>query len=274
MNTESKQTFRSEVKSADLLLGTWVGSTDPMVTEAVAQSDFDFVILDAEHGSLDRMPLLINLIAARAGGARTIVRLGGDDPVHYMHALDNGADGVLVPRVKTAAEVARAVNLCRYPPEGVRGFGPHRAGGYYRHEDRYTATANDVIAVIVQIETREALDNLSEILEVEGLDGVLVGRNDLAGALGMNRDHNDPRMLSICADILRGARARGLARGIAASLDAEAIPALHELGANVIAAGGDLEFMVSAMDSYLSAIRREDMHALVTSQRQAASSHH
>ena len=178
--------FRHRLRTAEMVLGTWTGTSDPMIVEAMASSTAEFLVIDGEHGALGRQGILTSLIAARAGGARTLVRLGGDDPVHMMAALDSGADGIIVPRVRSAAEVVRAVDQCRYPPQGSRGFGPRQAGGYHRHEERYLEEANRSVTLLVQIETAEAYADLDEILDVEGLDGVLVGRNDLALSMGLS----------------------------------------------------------------------------------------
>lgn len=245
------QDFRHRLRTADMVLGTWVGTTDPMIIEAMASSAAEFLVIDEEHGALGRQGILSSLIAARAGGTRTLVRLGGDDPVHMMAALDNGADGIIVPRVRSAADVERAVEQCKYPPEGSRGFGPRQAGGYYRHEDRYLDEANRSVTLLVQIETAEAYANIDAILAVEGLDGVLVGRNDLALSAGLPRDHEDPKLLRIVEDVLGRARDRQMVRAIAAGIDPLAPATLRELGANVVAGGADLEFVVHGLDGYL-----------------------
>ena len=249
----SSAAFRHRLRTADMVLGTWAGSNDPMIIEAMASSAAEFLVIDGEHGALDRQGIVSSLIAARAGGARTLVRLGGDDPVHMMAALDNGADGVIVPRVRTADEVTRAVAQCRYPPHGSRGFGPRQAGGYYRRENRYLEEANRSVTLMVQIETAEAYADLDAILEVEGLDGVLVGRNDLALSMGLPRDHEDPQLLEVVEDVLGRARERQMVRAIAAGIDPSAPAALRELGANVVAGGADLEFIVHGLDGYLRA---------------------
>ena len=236
-----------------MVLGTWTGTSDPMIVEAMASSTAEFLVIDGEHGALGRQGILTSLIAARAGGARTLVRLGGDDPVHMMAALDSGADGIIVPRVRSAAEVVRAVDQCRYPPQGSRGFGPRQAGGYHRHEERYLEEANRSVTLLVQIETAEAYADLDEILDVEGLDGVLVGRNDLALSMGLSRDHEDPQLLEVVEDVLSRARDRQMVRAIAAGIDPSAPAALRELGANVVAGGADLEFIVHGLDRYLEA---------------------
>lgn len=246
--------FRDEIKRSRLLIGSWISTVDPFLVEAIAQSAFDLVVFDAEHGALDRVSLATNVLVASGAKMRTIVRLGGDGPVHYMQPLDAGADGVLVPRVRNASEVRRAVDLCRYAPDGSRGYGPRRAGGYLRREAAYAEAANASVAVLVQIETREAVQNLDEILAVEGLDGILVGRNDLAASLGLPRDHRHPELLRVTADILSRARDAGLARAIAAGADPRAVPELAELGANVIVAGADVEYLVRAIDRFLDLV--------------------
>ncbi|NMA76937.1 MAG: hypothetical protein GX960_06730 [Actinomycetales bacterium] len=245
--------FRHRLRTAEMVLGTWTGTSDPMIVEAMASSTAEFLVIDGEHGALGRQGILTSLIAARAGGARTLVRLGGDDPVHMMAALDSGADGIIVPRVRSAAEVVRAVDQCRYPPQGSRGFGPRQAGGYHRHEERYLEEANRSVTLLVQIETAEAYADLDEILDVEGLDGVLVGRNDLALSMGLSRDHEDPQLLEVVEDVLSRARDRQMVRAIAAGIDPSAPAALRELGANVVAGGADLEFIVHGLDRYLEA---------------------
>lgn len=246
--------FRHRLRTAEMVLGTWTGTSDPMIVEAMASSTAEFLVIDGEHGALGRRGILTSLIAARAGGARTLVRLGGDDPVHMMAALDSGADGIIVPRVRSAAEVVRAVDQCRYPPQGSRGFGPRHAGGYHRHEDRYLEEANRSVTLLVQIETAEAYADLDKILDVEGLDGVLVGRNDLALSMGLSRDHEDPQLLEVVEDVLSRARDRQMVRAIAAGIDPSAPATLRELGANVVAGGADLEFIVHGLDRYLEAV--------------------
>lgn len=245
------ESFRQRLRSAEMMLGSWVGTNDPMIIEAMASSAAEFLVIDGEHGALDRQGILLSLIAARAGGARTLVRLGGDDPVHVMAALDNGADGIIVPRVRSVSDVERAVDLCKYPPSGSRGFGPRQAGGYYRSEERYLDQANTTTTLLVQIETAEAYAAIDEILEVQGLDGVLVGRNDLALSMGLPRDHEDPQLLHVVKDVLGRARDRGMVRAIAAGIDPQAPAMLRDLGANVVAAGADLEFVVHGLDTYL-----------------------
>jgi 2-keto-3-deoxy-L-rhamnonate aldolase RhmA len=247
--------FKNKLKTAELVLGTWVSSSDPLVSEAVAQSAFEFLIVDCEHGLMDTSAMLMNLIVARAAGNKTLVRLADNDTHSFMRALDGGADGLLLPRVETVEEVRRAVEICKYPPVGKRGFGPLRAASYYRDIEGYTATANDSFVVIVQIETAQALEALDGILAVEGLDGVLVGRNDLAGSLGLPRDHANAELNAISAQILAKAKQRGMIRAIATGGGGETTEHLMSLNANVIAAGGYIEYMVSGMDAHFARLR-------------------
>lgn len=249
--------FRDSLKQAELLVGTAVTTTDPLIVEAIAGSRLDFVMIDGEHGGLDAQAITSGILATNVCGMRSFVRLAGDDPVRFMQPLDAGADGIVVPRVKTPDDVRRAIDLARYPPEGSRGYGPKRAGRYGRHEEAYVARANGDTAVLVQIETREGLDNLDEILSVIGLDGILVGRNDLSGSLGLPRDHKDPELLRVSAKILDTARQRGLVRGIAAGTDFRSVAELEELGANLVLAGDDFSFLVKGLDDYLDDVETD-----------------
>ncbi len=243
--------FKVRVKGDDLLLGIWVSTCDPMMAEAVALADVDFLILDTEHAPLTASDVLMHQIVADSARCPLLVRIGADEPVGYMLALDGGATGVVVPRVKTAEDVQRAIDYSYYPPMGSRGFGPRRVSAYFRDVDAYVETANEFTTVIVQIETREAVDNLDAILAIPGLDGILVGRNDLAGSLGLSRDPNDGALAEVSRQILTAARQAGLGRGIACSAHAAAIPPLRDLGATMIAAGIDVEYLARAVDSFL-----------------------
>jgi 2-keto-3-deoxy-L-rhamnonate aldolase RhmA len=248
-------TLKERLKTSDFTLGTWVGGTDPLVIEAVAQSDFEFLIIDCEHGLIDRSGLVLNLVVAKAAGKPAIVRLADSDVPSFMSALDGGADGILLPRVETVAEVRRAVALCKYPPVGQRGFGPLRAARYYRDIDGYTARANDDVIVMVQIETASALAAIDEILGIEGLDGILVGRNDLAGSLGLERSHGNAELNAIAAGVLARARRRGMISAIATGGGGETLARLRDMNANMVAAGGHIEYLVRGIDSYLSEVR-------------------
>ena len=249
--------FKATLRAGEFLVGTWVTSSDPMMTEVVASAGFDFLILDAEHGPVTPLTALTTQLVADHTQVPMLVRIPTIDPVPIMSALDFGAAGILVPRVTCAADADRAVRLAYYPPIGSRGFGPRRVSNYLRDVDSYVQRAADCTTVIIQVETQGALTELDTILALDHVDGILVGRNDLAVELGLPRDPNNPDLVSITTDVLQRARAAGKAAGLASSALPETARAAREMGASMVAAGIDVEFLARAVDGFVRDIRAE-----------------
>jgi 2-keto-3-deoxy-L-rhamnonate aldolase RhmA len=206
--------LRARLSAGDFLLGSWLTILDPTVTELMAGAGFDLLVADGEHGPVATSDLVQMLIATRAAGVPILYRVGANEPVRIMHALDAGAAGVIVPQVRTVADTERAVAWCRYPPVGLRGIAPRRASEYGRHTAEYLQAADDLVTCCIQIETSEALDDLDAILAVPGIDTILVGPNDLAAALGHIGDLGHADVEAAIARILARAKAHGLPAGI------------------------------------------------------------
>jgi 2-keto-3-deoxy-L-rhamnonate aldolase RhmA len=171
------------LRNGDLLSGTWIKTPHPHVVEVLSLSPLDVLVLDAEHAPFDRGSLDTCIMAARAGGKPVLVRPASAAHEHILNALDCGADGVIVPHVRSAQEAREIVRACHYVPAGKtlgRGFaGSTRAAGYTtlgmaKHRDR----AKDVV-VIAQIEDVEAVDAIADIAAVDGIDALFIGRADL-----------------------------------------------------------------------------------------------
>jgi 2-keto-3-deoxy-L-rhamnonate aldolase RhmA len=205
--------LRARLGSGDFLLGTWLTILDPVVPELLAGSGFDLLVADGEHGPVDTAHLVAMLIATRAAGVPLLYRVGANEPVRIMHALDAGASGVVIPQVRTPADVERAVAWCRYPPAGLRGVAPRRASGYGRGTAAYLAAADALVTCCIQIETREAIEELDAILAVPGVDTVLVGPNDLAAALGHLGDLNHPEVGAAIDRVVERAKAASVPAG-------------------------------------------------------------
>ena len=133
-------------------LGAWLSITDPVVAEIMAGAGFDYVLIDTEHAPWSLELLQTAMLAFRGMPTVPIVRVPWNDQVHVKQALDLGADGVLAPMVRSAAEARALVAAAKYPPDGIRGFGPRRASDYGRDIDAYVASANAETIVIPQIE--------------------------------------------------------------------------------------------------------------------------
>jgi 2-keto-3-deoxy-L-rhamnonate aldolase RhmA len=177
--------LKTYLRAKQKLAGAWCQLASPMTAELLSQAGFDWLLLDLEHGPGDILNLISQIQAMASGRALPVVRAPWNDFVAIKRILDAGAYGVVVPYVNTRAEAEAAVRACQYPPKGIRGIAASpRISGYGLNSNRYLQRANDELLIITQVETSQAVDNLREILETPGLDGVFIGPMDLAASLG------------------------------------------------------------------------------------------
>jgi 2-dehydro-3-deoxyglucarate aldolase/4-hydroxy-2-oxoheptanedioate aldolase len=249
--------FRAKLSTGQVCLGPGISLSDPAVTEALCDS-VDFLWLDLEHSPISLESLQAHVIAARAGGAPMLVRVPSGEVAWVKRVLDIGAEGVILPQVGSLAEVEQFVAACRYPPQGRRGFGPRRATNYGRQIlAAYLAAANREVFVAIQIETAEALEAVDAIVRVPGIDSLVIGPADLAGALAGAPGHVEhPQVMDAIATVCARARAVGLSVGIGMGPDAEYATRVAKLGVQWIQCGGDCGFMIRAADTLYQGIRR------------------
>lgn len=212
--------FARRVRAREKLVGYWVTLDVPPAAERIARLGYDYVVLDGQHGLIGYQGLTTGLLAIDAGSAIGprptvgMVRVEANDPTPIGRALDAGATGVIVPLVDSADDVARAVRAAKYPPAGVRSFGPMRAA---LRIGPVPADSNDATVVLAMIETPLGLRNVAEICATPGLDGVYVGPSDLSLALGA-RFPGDPEVEGPFEEavelIARTAQEAGIAAGI------------------------------------------------------------
>jgi 2-keto-3-deoxy-L-rhamnonate aldolase RhmA len=176
-----KNLLKEKLKKGQVVIGTFIGLGHPDVTERLSQLGFDFLLLDGEHAPLGLETMQIMMQAMNGSNCTPLVRPQWNDMVIIKRVLDIGAHGVVVPWVNTKEEAEYAVRACKYPPEGLRGLGPRRAALF---DPDYLKTANDEILVVVQIETREAVSNIDDILSVKGIDACYIGPYDLSLSFG------------------------------------------------------------------------------------------
>ena len=207
--------LKRRLRDGATALGAWLSIADPAVAEIMAGAGFDYILIDTEHAPWSLESLQTTLLAFRGMPTVPIVRVPWNDQVHVKQALDVGADGVLAPMVRSAAEARALVAAAKYPPDGIRGFGPRRASDYGRNIDAYVTGANAATIVIPQIEDVGAAEAIDEILAVPGVDALCIGPNDLSGSAGVLRQHDHPVVRGAIDRILKrrlGARRRGLHR--------------------------------------------------------------
>ena len=184
-----------KLKNGQKTIGAFSQIISPESAEIMSRSGFDWIIVDLEHAPGDFANLQRQLQAMNGSGVVPFARASWNDMVAIKRTLDTGVMGVLIPYVNTREEAIAAVAACKYPPEGVRGVaGSPRAAGYTRNTMPYLTTANEEVVVMIAVETMEAVENLDEILTVEGLDGIFIGPVDLASSMGFLGDPSQPEV--------------------------------------------------------------------------------
>ncbi len=164
---------------------------DEAVTESLRNVAADFLLVDMQHVAFGLESLQRVLIALNPSDFGVLVRIPSNNHTTIGQVLDLGAAGVIVPMVNTRHDAIAAVAAAKYPPEGIRSWGPRRVASFHGDAASYAQSANDDVLVIVQVETKEAVDNLGEILAVPGLSGVMIGPADLAISLGYMHDRDN-----------------------------------------------------------------------------------
>jgi 2-keto-3-deoxy-L-rhamnonate aldolase RhmA len=206
--------IKRKLKAGEPSLGSWMSMAHPSIAEILAGAGYEWVVVETEHTAIDVSEVLRLIIAIEHAGAVPLVRLAWNDPIQCKAVLDSGAAGVIVPMVNTRADAELAVKMSKYPPLGFRGVGLARAQGYGPKFADYVAAANDQTLLMVQIEHRDAVENIEAILEVPGIDGTFIGPYDLSMSMGLPGQLDHPRMVAARDRVLSATLARGLAPGI------------------------------------------------------------
>jgi 4-hydroxy-2-oxoheptanedioate aldolase len=212
--------FKRAIAAGQQQIGLWVSLANPYSAEIVAGSGFDWMVIDTEHSPNEVDTTLAQLQVCGAYPVMPVVRPAWNDTVLIKRHLDIGAQTLLVPYVQNAEEAARAVAAIRYPTRGVRGVaGVTRAARFGRVKD-YARRAEEELCMLVQVETREGLDNIEAIARTDGIDGVFIGPADLAAALGHLGDQQHAQVQSAIKDAIQRIRACGKPSGILATDEA------------------------------------------------------
>ncbi len=234
----------TKLRTGEATVGSWLSVGSPHLALIMAQSGFDWLVLDTEHGALSYSDMVLGIQVLLPTPSVPIVRVPANDPVCIKKALDAGALGVLVPMVMNAEEARKAVQWSRFPPDGVRSVGGWLAAMW--HGDDYFTTSSSQILVAVQIEHQDAVARAQEIASVDGVDVVFIGPNDLAGSLGLLKEdfRRSPRWQSCVQRVLDAALESGKACGIHCPSPEEAMERLHQ-GFQFVGLSSDARLLLS-----------------------------
>jgi 4-hydroxy-2-oxoheptanedioate aldolase len=193
--------------------GAQLALSDASVAEIFGRAGYDYLILDTEHTANSLPTVKAMLQAAEHTEAVLLARPLRLDVDEIRRLLDLGSPGVLCPFIGSGEEARKLVQACRYPPDGIRGYGPRRAGVYGMDADEYFQTANDAIIVAGIIESSQAIENIDDIVKVEGFDGVVIGPMDLSISLGCFKQFEHPLYLQAVEMVRQACRRHGKAMG-------------------------------------------------------------
>jgi 4-hydroxy-2-oxoheptanedioate aldolase len=249
--------FAAKVRHRETVVGYWVMLDSPASTERLARLGYDYVCLDGQHGVFGYAGMLAGLTAVDAAGqAVGMVRVAGNDAAPIGRALDAGAAGVIVPLVNSPEEAARAVGACRYPPAGIRSYGPARS---LLRVGPLPADVNDAVIVLTMIETAEGLANVEAIAATPGLDGLYIGPTDLSIGLGGAGPGDRSIADAFESALLRVRRAcedNGIAAGLHTPSGEQAAKRISE-GFTLVTVAGDLGHLEAAARAHLAVARGE-----------------
>lgn len=243
--------------NTDMLAGTFLNLGSASAVEIAAETGFDWLLIDLEHGSGTVADLRALLLATRGTKAAPIVRLASADPDAVKFVMDSGAAGIMFPYVPNSDEAARCVQMMKYPPMGTRGVAQViRATHYGRNWQSYLAEANDQSLVVVQIETPEAAGQAEAMAAVPGVDVLFVGPMDLSVNLGHPGDFSPAPFIQHLKNVVAACERHGKTAGILSR--PELVESHRQLGFRFIALGSDSGAVVAGMQNSFNAMKKAD----------------
>ena len=249
---------KERLEAGELALGMGVRMSRTVdIAKAMKTCGYDWLFIDMEHSSLSLDTAAQICVAAQSAGVTPIVRVPGFEHHHASRVLDGGAQGIVVPHVDTPDTAARIVRQCRFPPLGRRSV----VGGLAQldFESYSVAEATEAVnastLVIVMIETPEAVENVDAIAAVEGVDGLLVGTNDLCMEMGMPGRVGDPAVMEAQAKVIAACRRHGPFPGLGGVYEPSLMERYIEMGMRLILCGNDLSMLMAGASARSKQLR-------------------
>jgi len=249
--------FKHSLAKGEQQYGCWLGLCSPLSAELCASTGYDWMLIDGEHAPNDLQTVLSQLQAIESTPAQAVVRLPDGNPTLIKQYLDIGVQNLLIPMVENAEQARELVRAVRYPPEGIRGVGTALArAARWNLVDNYFAEINNEFCLIVQIESVQGLQNLDEILEVDGIDAIFIGPADLAASLGHLGNPAHSEVKQAVNGAFSKIKAAGKAAGSLATSQ-EVAKDYETNGAQFIALSVDTLLLVNAAKNCLNLFKGE-----------------
>jgi 4-hydroxy-2-oxoheptanedioate aldolase len=248
--------FKQRLRSGEVLHGCWLNLGSLVSAEIVGHSDYDWMLIDLEHGAGDVRTMYYQLQVLSACPATPFVRIDDTRRPKVQQILDSGASGIMFPQIKTVEEARDAVSMMYYPPRGIRGTAKMvRATGFGNAFDQYKSTLDDSIIGVVQIETLESVEHIEEIAGLNGVDVLFVGPSDLTTVMNIPGQIKHPDYLKIVDRVAQAAQKAGKVSGVLL-LDIDHYEIYFNLGYRFIACGADATFVVKGAKELSAELKR------------------
>jgi 2-keto-3-deoxy-L-rhamnonate aldolase RhmA len=247
--------WKQLVKAGELVVGGHIFMPGPHIAEALVYHGYKYIWIDGEHGAFDKEQILMHIMAVNGAGGGAFVRVTSRDSNVIKPILEMGPDGIIIPMICDVRQAAEAVAACTYPPKGIRGFGPRRAARYGAVSDPdylEEVLKDDNLVKLIQIEHIDGVNNLDEILKIDGIDGVIIGPCDLSGSLGFLTKIKDPKVLTQIEKIIEKCRVHNIPCGPSIGpADREYVKFWLDRKVNFIFCGDELSFVKMGAEATL-----------------------
>ena len=239
--------LKNKLKNNQLTIGSWIMMGNPMSVEVMSLAGFEWLVVDIEHTSIDFQTTENLIRTIQSKNIKALVRVSKNEEVVIKRVLDMGADGIIVPMVCSKDDAILAVNYAKYPPLGKRGVGLYRASSYGTKFEEYKRWVNEELVIIAQIEHIDAVKNIDEILQVDGIDGTIIGPYDLSGSMGYPGEFERDDVKKAVSKVLESCKKYNIPSGFhVVDTNPEAIKQKIEQGCTFLAYGIDYFFMRDA----------------------------
>ena len=248
--------LKQKLKNNELTFGSWIMMGNTMSVEVMALAGFDWLVVDIEHTSIDLETTLALISSIQAHDMKALVRVSKNEEVVIKRVLDMGADGIIVPMVNSKEDALEAVSYAKYPPFGKRGVGLNRAQKYGTKFEEYKKWVDEELVIIAQIEHIDAVENIDDILQVEGIDGTIIGPYDLSGSMGFPGEFDRDDVKQAVHKVLDRCKVYNMPSGFhVVDTDPKNIQLKIDQGCTFLAYGIDYFFMRDAAIKGMSILR-------------------
>ena len=250
--------LKQKLKNNELTIGSWIMIGNSMSVEVMALAGFEWLVIDIEHTSISMETVQALITTIQANNIKALVRVSKNEEVVIKKVLDMGADGIIVPMVSSKEDALQAVEYAKYPPVGKRGVGLYRASGYGTTFEEYKKWVDEELVIIAQIEHIDAVNNIDEIVSVEGIDGTIIGPYDLSGSMGYPGEFEREDVKLAVQKVLDRCKEKNIPSGFhVVDTDPSKLQEKIAQGCTFLAYGIDYFFMRDAAISGMAKIKGE-----------------